>query len=1148
MRKTVYVCFFWTIFGLNFQANAQDSNRRCINIKPNIVKVVLKDSLVIDPASISISNGTKFTFNQSNYELKLGSPTNELLEICYRVIPVRRNKTFLHKSTAIYDSSAAFKPLFMRKKGVGKKEELFATPNIYKTGSLTRGISFGNAQSVNVISSFNFQMDGKLTEKLNIRADITDQNVPFQPEGNTQQLREFDNVTFEIYNENLSLKAGDVLLQNSPSHFLKYYKNVLGGSFDIKYGLKEGKGQSSVAVAAAKGQFVDITLDAEEGLQGPYQLHGPDGQNYVIVMANSEKVYLDGQLMVRGYNNDYTIDYNLGEVTFNPNILVTQFSRIRVTFEYSDQNYSRSILSANQEISMGKLSMNFAYYLEKDDIHRPLSFQLSDDDKLKMSLAGDDNLPVPINSEMEVDYVSNLVLYEKIDTVDFDGNLQTIFRYSRDSTQTLYQVSFSQVEMGEANYVLSESEVNGRVYEWVSPQLGISLGNYAAVRFVPAPNMKQMAVIGAKVDLNNYVNFYSEVAFSNHDLNLYSDIDNEDNKDLANKSGISIHELPINFMNDYTLSANLDFEYNGKDFNAIDRFRPIEYDRNWSYNSQTDTFRTSNNIFNVGLEIKKNARNLFNARFSTRDKENAIDGQQLDLNLRKAFGPVNVSGSYFDMENQSFTDHNTWERWHGEAYFDRFFVVPGYKVSSEDNQVRINSSDSLTRTAMNFQAQQFYLRSNDTTKTHFKIEHIIREDKNVLNGELIPYVRTNTTSANLTSPQGKKHFFNLTMTYRELAYQAGYSDLDDESLVLGRVQWRSSYLKNHIRADMNYATSSSREILREYIYVQVATGEGTHTWRDLNGDGVQDISEFFEAINFDERNYIKVFVPTSDFINAFNTLFVFTFNGEMPRSWKNGTGLKRVLGRFSNRTNVNINKKTTNDDFSARFNPFSLDIDDADLIFARDGLRSTMFYNKSGRGLGLDFTYVVNRSKQLISRGIDSRNNTDYITNLRYHISREISLTGKLVRGEKRNASQFEETRNYTINNQEISPGIIWQPTNNMRLSVLYRKVNKENIEAEAEESSEINEGRLETRWSRGTSNSLSANFTFTKIDFIGDLNTASAYELLNALQPGNNMSWQLSFNQKLISGLQMNLGYEGRKSENQEVIHMGRLQITALF
>lgn len=1139
------------LFGFLFciqVVNAQ-SSLRCKMIPAGQASITLMDSLIIDPSTISLKPNIPFTYDTDRYLLTT-STSRTSVEVCYRVLPINKSKVYKHKSKELYDSTASFTHRPTINNYAYQKEELFETPEIYKTGSLSRGVTFGNSQSLNVNSVFNFQMDGKLSDNLNIRADITDQNVPFQPEGNTQQLREFDNITFEIYNEDLSLKTGDVVITNGKSNFMRHYKNVQGGQFDITYDLNEKfSAKSSLTVAAAKGQFADVTVQAVEGLQGPYQLPGPDGQRFVVVLANSEQVYLDGQLLTRGYNHDYIIDYNLGEVTFNPTVQITQFSRIRVTYEYSDQNYSRSIINARQELNTQKSNFHVEYYREKDNKNKPLAFLLSDSDKIQMSQAGDDQLPVPIEGGNEADYNSNLVLYERLDTLDLDGNAASIYVYSRDSTKQLYRVSFSNVGSGNGNYRLIINDVNGRVYEWTSPISGVRQGDFEAVRFVPAPNSRQLIVMGAETKLTKHLSAFGEMAFSDQDLNLYSSIGNEDNKDLAYKVGIRASEVPLTVFPNSKLSAAIDFEHDGADFRPIDRYRPIEYDRDWSYSAQADTFRTADNIFNSSLILQRDFQNLISGRFSMRRKEFAIDGFQHNLEAKKSLGSVKWSAGHFYLKNENSLEKSKWRKWYSEIFMDKFFVVPGYKIEQDKNEVRLASNDSLYRTAMNFTAHNFYLRSNDSLKVKYRLDYTLREDRNVQNGFLVPFTHSKTVSANAAANVNATNRLDLTFTYRQVDYQEAFSYLEDESSILGRLNWQGGLLDGHVRTDLSYATSSSREILREYIYIEVAAGEGTHTWRDLNGDGVQDLTEFFEAINFDERTHIRVFVPTTDFVNAFNTVFIFSINSQLPRKWKNNGGIGEFMSKISNRSSVNINKKNTNDDFGSRFNPFELDIANADLIYVRDALRTVFFYNRSGRGFGGDVGYQVNHSKQLISRGIESRANREYTMNLRFHMSQEVTLTGGYKRSDKENASQFQANRNYLIKTEEYLPGLIWQPANNLRFSTSYRLAVKNNIQvADNEENSTIHEIQFESRWSNGIKNALNASFRLSDISFKGDLTNAAAYELLEALQPGTNYSWQFNYSQKLISGLQMNLGYEGRKSENQPTIHMGRMQVTALF
>ena len=1143
MHKSKLILWTCVLVVYAMVVRAQTSNQRCVTVLSSS-EITLVDSLLIDPESIMLNPRVSYVFDQSIQKITVTDSLPTELEVCYRVLQIPISKVYQHKSPSLYDSSAVYYSVYSRTPSVFRQEELFDTPNIHKSGSLTRGVNFGNTQGVNVNSSFNFQMDGQLTDKLNIRADLTDQNIPFQPEGNTQQLREFDHVSIEVYNDDLSILAGDVLLRHTDSYFLKYNKNVLGGKIDVNYDLANDlTARSMFAISAAKGQFADITIQAQEGLPGPYQFIGANGEQYSVIMANSEQVYLDGQLLQRGFDYDYVIDYNLGELTFTPRILITQFSRIRVTFEYSDQSYSRSIMAMRQELIGRRFSLAVDFYREKDDLNRPLSFTLTQEDQRRMSEAGDDDLPVPISSAVQVPFSAQRVLYIKKDTLDATGNFQEIFQYSRDSSQALFQVSFAEVGLGRGDYELVENDVNGRVYQWISPQLGQSVGSYSPVQFVAAPNMRQMMTIGGSVGVTEYLELYTETAVSNHDLNLYSIVGNKDNNDLATKAGLRISDQPVG-ASGYKWYGDLSLEYDGADFRPIDRYRPIEYDRDWSYDPQQDTFRTSDHIFTISNLLKKDQNNALSTTLTTRKKENVIDGWQQDHRLKQSFGSLKLAGSWFGMENQSLSDQSTWRRWGSEAFFDRYFIVPGYQLNTDRNAVYASHTDSLLRTAMNYQSHTYYLRNHDTLRYHYRIEHVIRTDRHAKEGRLSDYSRSKTSTASLGTLTDASQVLGLIMTHREIRYD---SDLDDENFIQGRLDWRSEYWQRHLEMELMYATSSSREILREFVYVPVAPGEGTHTWRDLNDDGVQDLTEFFPAINFDERNYIKIFVPTQESIDAFNTLFTYTLRGKMPRKWSDSYGIKRFLSLWSNRTNININKKNTDNKFSSRFNPFALSIDDQFLIFTRDGIRSSMFYNQTGRGLGGEFAYAMNRSKQAISQGIESRWAREYRVGIRYHLGDEVTLTGHLARQLREHRSQFQIDRNFDILTREVGPGVIWQPTNNLRLATSYKYIQRVN-QSDNDEWSQTDELNLEGRWSQGVQNSLTAQYIFSDIDFKGNEQSASGYELLNALRPGANSAWRLQFNQKLVSGLQMSLGYEGRKSTGSPIIHMGTMQVTALF
>ena len=62
-------------------------------------------------------------------------------------------------------------------------------------------------------------------------------------------------------------------------------------------------------------------------------------------------------------------------------MLITEFSRLRVDYEFSDQEYNRTIATASHYHDFGKLKLFFNTYSESDNRNRPLLVELTNEDK-----------------------------------------------------------------------------------------------------------------------------------------------------------------------------------------------------------------------------------------------------------------------------------------------------------------------------------------------------------------------------------------------------------------------------------------------------------------------------------------------------------------------------------------------------------------------------------------------------------------------------------------------------------------------------------------------------------------------------------------------------------------------------------------------
>lgn len=1137
-------------FVIPFLGHAQTQQKKCKTIIITRSEISL-DSLTVIPESIYFNNidSLGFQYNPDTGMIYFDSDNGDSVTICFQVIPYQLHKTYQRKNLVEYKEQLVYSSENNSSEAriLDRKEELFPTENIQKSGSLSRGISFGNSQNVVVNSALNLQLDGKLGDDLFIRASITDQNVPFQPEGNTAQVQDFDNIYMELYNDNFSLKGGDVVLRNRKSNFLRYYKNVQGGMINTKYNIGENsKAETSMGISVAKGKFASIQLEVEEGVAGPYRIRIPNTNDFIIIMANSEKVYLDGKQLQRGFNYDYVIDYNKAEIQFTSNVLITKFSRVRIDVEYSDQNYNRSIITGSHYQQVGKASFSFNYYSEKDNPNKPLTINLDDDDKELMSNIGDDLDRAVKVSAQATPYNPDEVLYELVDTIDFDFNPVQVFRYSTNPEATLYRVTYTELGIGNGDYILTNSTANGRIYEWVSPIGNVSQGSYAPIIRIPAPNQKDMITVGGAYDLSKYESVYTEMAFSKNDLNLFSGLDKDDDNGFAIKSGFESKYRPIGFLKNYFFSSKIDYEFDNKYFNAIDRFRYIEFDRDWSYKPIESKDQSADHIMTIDVGAEKNALNRVGFKMVKRKRDIYIDGIQQYLDYSQTIKNLQIISDAFFLRNATETFNSSWNRINAKAYYNTKIFVPGYQLTIDENEVDI--SDSITSTAMNYREHMFFINSNDSLKIKFGLSYSIREDKSPRAGELIKGNDSRTTQLFINSDFNPHQRLNFLFTYRNNTnYLVSGSPKKEETLII-RTDWYASFFKRHIRSDLTYAIGNGRVLKREFIYVQVPTGEGTHTWRDDNNDGIQDLSEFYIAINPDEKNYIKIFIPTSEFVFAYENNFNYRLNIELPRTWKKERGIKKMLSKISSTSSWNIVKRITNDDLTARILPFYNDIPEQDILSLKETIRSRIFYNRSSPGLGLDFGYFRASRKQLMSQGFESGRREDYSANARFNLNKNYNIRLLYLWGSSSSNSDFLQGRKYTIERSKILPEISWQPNKTFRLSILYGYSNKVNIDKEPGERANIQELAGNLRISKASKMSLDALFKFSDIQYSGDVNTPAAYEMLEALQPGKNYSWNMRLQKKILLGLQLSISYEGRKSEENETIHIGRMQVSALF
>lgn len=1071
--------------------------------------------------------------------LFLSSPLiPDSIVMTYRVFPYLFSQKYFHKDPAQLDSAELnLKPLIYDVQSDGAYLDL---DGLEYNGSLTRGISFGNNQDVVVNSSFNLQMSGKLQNDVMISAAISDNNIPIQPEGNTQQLQEFDKVFIHISKDAHALTIGDFELNRPEGYFMNYYKKSQGLLYRGGFQAGGGTLQSGVSFTAARGIYVRNPIPIIEGNQGPYKLSGVNGETYIIILAGSERVYADGELLVRGAENDYVIDYNSGEITFTPNRLITKDLRIYIEFEYSDQYYFRSLITnSNTYVSENKkLKLHFNLYSEQDSKNQPLNQPLDSTRRQVMEQAGDSIHQAFVSGIEMIPFDANRIMYKMIDSLGFDS----VFVYSTNPDSAQYVLSFTERGPNNGNYIVAATMGNGRTYKWVAPIGGVPQGTAEPVILLVTPKKMQMLSTGFQYDLDSNNVISAEVAYSNRDINTFGD------KDNGNNDGVAMRTQYTNthaFTSNTKLQSNISYELVQQEFSAIERYRPVEFNRDWNIGepeSADEHFAAADFLLQLNEHIAIN----FNSSAFVREQQYKGFKQAGAFRLNYPKWIIVANSSNLTSE----TDSATTGFFRPAFELTRIFtqakgLSTGVYYEGEHNRFK-TSNDSLTSSSFYYDQFTGFLKTADTAANAFGATVIVRNDKLPKAGKFKNANTGITYQMNGGFNKNPGNRFSWQVTYRTLTISdTALSNLEPESSVLGRVQHGLIVNRGLITSDIFYELGTGREPRLEFTYVEVEPGLGSYTWIDYNGNGIPELNEFEVAAFSDQANYIQVSIPTDDYIQTNISQFNYSVGINPKIVWFDSKGWKGFIGRFSALSSLQLGKKVLDNGKLNGYIPFA-GLPDSLMVSTNSFWQNTLYFNRSSAVFGIDYTYQENTTKYVLTNGPENRNRIENRIALRYKIAIPLLFNLTTAGGTSTYMSEAFQNKNYRIPFFNLEPKLSFISGSKYRISVYYKYNTSRNTSGE--EMLEGHEVTADFRFNVVTKSTISSRFSFVKNAFTGDDESTVGYTMLAGLRNGNNILWNLNFDRRLSQILQLTLSYDGRKSGTAEIVHVARFQLRAIF
>lgn len=1091
------------------------------SIQKEFFKIIEANGTEIDTSFYKIDFVKAKLYFKNNYQ------TTDSLTVRYLQFP-----EFLTKTYSMYDPkrvvpNEAGVLVTLKKEGrIGFKP----FDGLTTSGSISRGVTIGNNQNTTVNSNLDLQISGKLSSKVSLRASIQDSNIPLQDGGYSQKLDEFDQIFVELFSDRWSIRAGDLFLENRQSKFLNFNKKVQGINTRFTFGSPTNSTEVFAAAAVVRGQYARSSFTGQEGNQGPYKLRGNNGELYVLVISGSERVFVNGLLLTRGENNDYIIDYNAGEIRFTSLYPITSEMRIVVEYQYSERSYTRFVTYGGVNHQSKDWNLAGYLYTENDVKNQPLQQSLTQEHVGVLQNAGDNTTLMNAPSAYIDTYSENKILYKKV-TV---GTTE-VFEYSNNPSDTLYNVTFSLVGANQGNYTLANNNAVGKIYQYVPPIAGVPQGNYEPITRLIAPIKLQLATLLGGYHPSEKTTVDFEVGVSNNDLNLFSKLDDSNNKGLAAKFNGKqrIYSGKSNW------NAFGTIQLIQQNFKTVERLFTIEFNRDWNL---TTAISGNQSLITAGIEweLKQKGNALY--QFERLDLGQLFTGNRHLLRgyyndgkilLQQNASTLQSSGT---LTESRFTRNRTRLRYH----FGKNWT--GSTFNLEDNTDRTTSTRALTALSQRYKEIGLFTGRGDSTKVFIELGWLHRTNDSLQNGFLQKVNTSNRWYVNSRLIQSEKSNLTAFINYRRLSYVD--PNRQDEPSLNSRLVYNDRFLGQLIQVSGAAETASGTIAQQEFTYLEVNPGQGVYMWNDYNNNGIQELQEFEIAPFPDQAKYVRVYLPNQIFIKTHQNKLALSF-ALNPGQWLNEKGWKHFLSHFYNQMAYTIDQKTKREGERFHLNPFQPG--SATLLGLNSSFRNSLFFNRGRQFHSVTYTYLITNIRTLLSVGTQENKLESH--QLQYaHLWRKTWLFNiESTLGNSQGLAENYASRNYVLETVQFQPKLSYLFSANKSLSLFYELKNKNNTINDKETLRQSRLG-IAVNFIGEKQFTLTGEYAYYRNAFTGNAQSAVAFQMLEGLQPGNNATWRVLLQKNLTKYLDLNINYLGRQSETSKTIHTGSVQLRAFF
>lgn len=1110
------------------------------------------------PSSIRVqldSTILPFTFRRTLNEIVAVIPENAriagTMSVHYSVVelslkPVYALRTLSYRSQ---ENSKRIDSAVITRPG-GMFTDMFG-PELSKSGSISRGVLVGSTRDLTLSSGFRLQMMGKLSDDIDIIAALTDENTPIQPQGNTQTLQEIDNVFVEIKSPVYTATLGDFPFVVRSGEFVSVNRKLQGARLTADYVASTPSARIQVTGAASRGKFHTKLFTGIEGVQGPYRLTGRNNERTIIVIAGSERIYVDGELMQRGENLDYVIDYAASEITFTVRRLITGASRITVDYEYSDRQYTRNFTGVDASVSIANnFEVRTNYFREGDDPDAPIDLVLTDKERALLRDAGNEPATAPGVVLVGRDSLGiGTGNYAAVDTT-IAGAPYRYYRWDLGGLDAIYRVSFSSVGPGKGDY---QREGIGR-YRFA----GIGAGDYAPVVLLQAPELQELFSIQSTVRPSDAFEMMGEYAASSLDRNRFSSTGDGSNSGGAYHLRLRYHpaRLLIGSLDLGKADLSLSQRVKQHRFTSLDRTDDVEFGRKWSTDSLSSGGSADEAIREARLIYQPAEQVSISAGYGTLDRTGLFTSERIEggVEVKQQEGvTLFYQAERIGGKELSRRLSNSWFRHKAGSEHAFLFFVPSVRFEQERREVRSDANDSILGASYAFRSFAPKITMKELWGLDASSELEWREDEAAAGGSIIPQSSSITQFYTVALREVKDFSASTAVTFRDRSYTPAFQAQNQrQQTTLVNIQSRYRPFSQSVDIDLLYDAATQRTAALERYFYKVRKGEGQYTWADANGNGVADLNDEreFVADRYDGE-YVALTLNSEELKPIVNLKASSRIRFTPSRFIRTPSGItEKMLTVISTETFFRMEERSTAPDVRKIYflDPSSL-LDPQTTLMGYRFFQQDLHLFESDPEYSFRFRFNQRNGLSRFASGLEQNNARERSLRIRLLLTGDISnQTDIIVKDDAAStASQINRTRN--IRSSVLLSDLSYRPEQNIEVGLKIETGQSEDAVVNGPVIANANGQTLRLVYGFLGNGQIRTEFSREEVLLASAPAGYSApFELTAGRDLGKIYLWSISSEYRMAGNVQFSLYYSGRTTARNIIVHTGRMEVRAYF